>query len=60
MDPAKRQELVWEAQRIIIDKAYYVHLVDRAQYVAYWDHVQGVKTYPIRAEYHWATVWLDK
>ncbi len=59
-DPAKRQELVWEAQRIIIDKAYYVHLVDRAQYVAYWDHVQGVKTYPIRAEYHWATVWLDK
>jgi peptide/nickel transport system substrate-binding protein len=59
-DRAKRQELVWEVQRRLIEGAWQVSLVDRAQYEAYWDHVKGVETYPIRARYGWAHMWLDR
>jgi peptide/nickel transport system substrate-binding protein len=59
-DVAKRQELVWEAQRMILDKAYWLYLVDRNLYDAYWNDVQGASVYPLRADYDLMNVWLDR
>ncbi len=59
-DPVKRQELVWETQRMLLDKVFQVTLVDRASYSAFWNYVHGVNTYPIRAAYNLSLMWLDK
>jgi peptide/nickel transport system substrate-binding protein len=43
MDPAKRREIVYEIQRYLADKAYYVYLPMWPRYIAHPPYVKGFK-----------------
>jgi len=43
MDPARRREIVFEIQRYLADKAYYVWLPMWPRYIAYPSYVKGFK-----------------
>jgi len=60
-DPAKRREIVYEIQRYVADKAYYVYLPNPPQYVAHAPAVKGFKHHDgFSLGLKLMFTWLDK
>jgi ABC-type transport system substrate-binding protein len=61
MDPAKRREIVFEIQRYLADKCYYVYLPSIPQYISHQPYVKGFRHHDgygmgLRIMY----TWLDR
>jgi ABC-type transport system substrate-binding protein len=61
LDPAKRRDIIYDIQRHLADKAYYVYVPNPPQYITHPPHVKGFKHHDgyglgMRLAY----TWLDR
>ncbi len=61
LDPAKRRDIIYDIQRYLADKAYYVYVPNPPQYVVHPPHVKGFKHHDgYGLGMRLAHTWLDK
>jgi len=61
-DVEERQQLVWEAQRVILDRCYVIYLVNRRVYSAHWPSLHDVhgNSPGVGQFYDVIQQWLDR